>query len=54
MHDLPSNAGAISTVIHVTIITTGVEPPVLVHVQRDIQDIGVVVERFLNTITCDM
>lgn len=36
--------------IHVAIFPVGIELAILVDVQRDVQDVGVVVKRFLDAI----
>lgn len=52
--NLPPNTRPSTAVIQVTLITAGVESPILINMERNIQDIGVVVESFLDTISYDM
>jgi hypothetical protein len=47
-----SQSSTLTTVIPVAFIATGIEPATLINVNRDVEDIGIIVESLLNTISC--
>lgn len=50
--DSLSKTGSLATLIPITFIATGVKVSVLVDVNRDVKDIGIIVKSLLNSVTC--
>lgn len=49
--DLLSNSSSLATVVPVAFLAPGIESAILVDVNRDVEHIGVIVERLLNSVT---